>query len=298
MYWVLKSFEFFIGLLSLRTAIRVGQGLGWMAGSIVRFRRREVQQTLRQCFPEKPESEIQSIARNMYLHLGGGVTELFWYCRRGTQSFAPRMIYSEEQTALVNDLMSRGKGVLVCTAHIGNFELFGTFAALFGYPITAVVKPIKNAGVQRFWDEQRDTLMFDVLPWRTSFRDILRKLKANELVAMIMDQNTIRSQGVFVDFFGRPASTTPGLAILAAQSGTPVLPAFMVQRSNFKHEMVFGDVIEPPTNKTPETIQAFTQQYTSIIESWVREYPEQWIWLHRRWRTQAKPDSEGVDETA
>jgi KDO2-lipid IV(A) lauroyltransferase len=297
MYWILKSLEYVIGALPMRTAIRTGQALGWFAGSVIRFRRREVEQTLRTCFPNKSDEDIRSTARNMYLHLGGSATELFWYCRRGTGAFAPQMIFSKEQSALVEELKARNKGVLVLTAHIGNFELFGTFAALFGHSVTAVVKPIKNAGVQRFWNEQRDTLRFDVLPWRSSYRECVRKLRNNEMVAMIMDQNTVRSQGVFVDFFDRPACTTQGLALLASQSGAPVLPAFMVQRENFKHELVFSEVIEPPPDKSPETIQTYTQKYTAVIESWIREYPEQWIWLHRRWRTQPKPEPESIHET-
>ena len=114
-----------------------------------------------------------------------------------------------------------------------------------------------------------------------------------------MDQNQTRSRGVFVDFFDRSASTSPGLAILSAQTGAPVLPAFMIHRANFKHEMVTYPAIEPPPDKSPESIHAFTQQYTAVIEDVVRKYPEQWIWLHRRWRTQAiddTPEPEASDD--
>lgn len=297
MYWFLKSLKYAIGALPLRIAVRAGQGLGWVAGSAVRFRRREVEQTLRTCFPEKSEDDLRMIARNMYLHLGGSTAELFWYCRRGMDTFTPRMLFTAEQAQQMDALKAQGRGILLLTAHIGNFELFGSFGALTGHPITAVVKPIKNAGVQRFWNEQRNNLGFEVLPWRTSFRECLRKLRNNEVVGMIMDQNTIRSQGIFVDFFGRPASTTRGLAILAARSGAPVLPSFMVQRANFEHEIIFNEVIEPPPDTSPETIHAYTQKYTSVIEAWVREYPEQWIWLHRRWRTQPKPEIDSSHET-
>jgi KDO2-lipid IV(A) lauroyltransferase len=111
---------------------------------------------------------------------------------------------------------------------------------------------------------------------------------------MIIDQNMTRNEGIFVEFFGKNASTSPGLAYMAAQSKAPVIPAFMCRKPDGRHVLKFQPELEPPEDRTPESIHEATQRYTKIIEDAIREAPEQWIWMHRRWKTQPKGDTSSI----
>lgn len=115
-------------------------------------------------------------------------------------------------------------------------------------------------------------------------------LKRGEIVAIVLDQNTKRDYGIFVDFMGRPACTSPGLAILAAQTGTPVYPFYATRAPDGSHDVTMMPPLDPPTDKSREAMHDATQRYTKVLEDIIREHPENWMWLHKRWRTQAKPD--------
>jgi KDO2-lipid IV(A) lauroyltransferase len=108
----------------------------------------------------------------------------------------------------------------------------------------------------------------------------------------MLDQNMTRTEGVFVDFFGRPACTTPGLAYLAAQSQAPVVPIFLLRNPDHRHTFRVLPVIDPPPDRQPDTMREYTQRYTAVLEGVIREHPDQWIWIHRRWRTQPASGSD------
>jgi KDO2-lipid IV(A) lauroyltransferase len=190
------------------------------------------------------------------------------------------------------EALARKKGVLVLTAHIGNWDLMGLWAAS-QLPLTIISKEIKNRSLNAFWMEKRKHHGLRIVPARDSYRACLRVLKAGECLGFVLDQNMTRPNGIFVEFFGRPASTTPGLAALSAHTGAPVLPVFMVRRADGRHEVKVLPLLEPPATRKADAIAEATQRYTRIIEDVIRQHPDQWIWMHRRWRTQRLPSSTG-----
>ena len=123
------------------------------------------------------------------------------------------------------------------------------------------------------------------IPSHNAYRASVRALRNHELVGFMMDQNRPNPQGVYVDFFGRKASTTPGLAFMAAQTGAPVVPVFMRRTPAGRHVLEVRPILEPPPDRKEETLRAFTAACTKIIEAEIRRHPAQWLWLHKRWKS-------------
>lgn len=292
MYRVFKVLEGLIGRLSLDAATAVGGGVGRMVGLLAGNRRREALNALKLSLPDLTPQDRQHVVRDMYRNLGRGFAEVFWYGARGTSSFADHMAVSPEDAKTVRNLKEDYGGFLILTAHLGNLELFATLALQFDLPMTAVVKRIRGEGASRYWTEKRHQLGVKTLPVKASFRECIQTVRGGETVAMVMDQHQPPHQGVMVDFFGRRASTSPGLAVLSAMTQAAVLPAFMVREGRTRHRLVLRPLIESPPDKSKETIRAYTQKYNDVLEDVIGTYPDQWIWMHRRWKAASLTEEE------
>ncbi len=184
--------------------------------------------------------------------------------------------------------LAKGKGVLALTAHIGNWELLMLAAGVLGIPMSAVYRPFDFKPLDRFFSQVRARYGAKLYPKSRAMRKILRSMQDNELVGFLLDQNTHVHAGVFVDFFGKPACTHKGMAELALRMGAPVISAFLVREKNgFRVE--FGPEIPliRTGDKDMDVIQN-TSQYSKTIESMILRYPDQWFWVHRRWKTKPK----------
>ena len=219
----------------------------------------------------------------MYANLGMNLVEVFRLGKVTDEFLRANIDIEGEEYA--REALARNKGAVILTAHMGNWDLLCTVVPRLGYPLTVISKDIKNEGLNEFWMNIRQKFGVKFVPAHHSYRACLTALRKNELIGFILDQNMIRTEGVFVDFFGKPACTTPGMAYMSAQSGAPVVPVFMLRRENGRHLVKVLPLIDPPPNREPEVIREFTQRYTKIIEEMIRQYPDQWIWIHRRWRT-------------
>jgi Kdo2-lipid IVA lauroyltransferase/acyltransferase len=284
MKWLLRAFTGFLSALPLSWALAIGRGLGWVYGNVIRYHRKEALDALQRAFPGQPVSELKGIRSRMYRNLGMNLVEL---CRlpRATDTYLSGHIgwVNEEH---VRNALAGGKGLIALTGHIGNWDLLCTVTPRRGYPLTIITKDIKNAAVNEFWMNLRHRYGLKYVPAHNSYRECLKTLKRNESVGFILDQNMTRDEGIFVDFFGRSACTSPGLAFMSAQSGAPVVPVWIVRCEGGRHEVHFLPPIEPPPDRKPETVREYTQKYTAVLEQIIRQQPDQWIWIHRRWRTQ------------
>lgn len=271
-------------MLPYSAILRMGAGLGWLLGRVIRHRRTLVLKTLAACLPERTDAERVQIANGMYRHLSTMMLECLYFTGNKTARFIDLVdVVGQEH---VEPLRARSKGALVLLGHIGNWELMGLAATLLWQPVNVVVKTMSNKAVNDYWRALREKAGLRLLPRDDAMRDCIKALRRNEVVALILDQNMRRHRGIFVDFFGRTACTTPGLAFLAAVSKTPVLPAYLIRKPNGRHELTIGPAIEPPPDREDESIRAATQRYTKELEDIIRAHPEQWTWLHNRWRTQ------------
>ena len=267
--------------------MRRGAVLGWFYGHVIRHRRAEALAALRRSLPELSASAATAELNGMYRNLALNLLEILRMYGGATEELDKIMTIEGED--IIRTALQNGRGAMILTAHLGNFDLLGMFASNRGYPLTIVSKKIKQATANRVWYALRERFGINVLFAHNAARGCLKALRANSLVGFMLDQNRPREQGVFVQFFGRPASTTPGLAVLASQAQAPVIPVFLTRRKDGTHHLRILPLIEPPPDRSPATILSYTQRYTSIIEDQIRAQPSQWIWIHRRWKAQPQP---------
>ncbi len=264
--------------------MRMGARWGWCLGSVFRFRRNLALQAMASAFPEKTLPELNNMANAMYRNMGMNLAESL---RMGTigKDFMDAHVDAADAEKFLQ-VFRQGRGVVALAAHIGNFDLLCLASGLAGIPLTIISKELKPKHLNDYWMAARTRFGLKVVPHHNSARGCLRVLRNKGVLGFVLDQNMKRKEGIFVDFFGRPACTSPGLAVLSSQAGAPVVPIFIIRRPDNGHKIIVHDPLEPPRDRAPETIQQATQLYTRIIEDMVRQYPEQWFWVHRRWKTQ------------
>jgi KDO2-lipid IV(A) lauroyltransferase len=176
----------------------------------------------------------------------------------------------------------------VLTAHFGNWELLPVLGARLKYPCGYVYRPLRSAALEKFLVRTRTRFGGVKIPKKRSFRKILKFLEQKGLVFLLMDQNVGRRTGVFAPFFNQPASTNKGLALLAMKTGSPVVPIFFLREETGFRGLILPEVPLVQTGDKEKDIEANTLAYNRVIESVVRRYPEQWFWVHRRWKTKSK----------
>lgn len=284
----LRALRAWMSRCDLARALARGRRAGGLLEHLIRYHRRDAFDALRRAFPGEPETRIRRIVRDMYEHLGMTLAESLRLLDEPIGQIKARIEWRGIE--ILERERASGRGVCLLTAHAGNWELACAVLPLFGLPVTIVAKPIRGRALAEYVRGVRTRFGLQVLPSRNSYRDCLRALRRNDLLGFVLDQNMTRYEGVFVDFFGRPACTTPGLAHIAARSGARIVPAFAERREDGRHVIHVHPPLDPPPDTEPETLRAATQEYTKRIEDHVRAFPDQWIWIHRRWRTVPRPD--------
>jgi len=235
-------------------------------------------------FPEKTLPEITGIAKNVYLNLGTVAAEFFEipYLTEENMSEWVKFEGLENYTRA----LSKKKGILFYTGHLGNWELGGTCFGLQGMGVNVIYRALDNPLLEDFVAWFRTHTGHKVIPKGGAARKIVKLLKKNEMIGILIDQNVSWREGVFVDFFGRPASTTTGLAALALQTEAPVIPVFIVRLEDETYKIIIYEEVEiTKTDDYEADLFENTQRLTCIIEDLVRKYPDQYFWLHQRWKT-------------
>jgi KDO2-lipid IV(A) lauroyltransferase len=191
----------------------------------------------------------------------------------------------------LRDAVARGKGVVAVSAHLGNWELGAACIGFLGFPVTWLLRPIENPFIQDALNWIRSTAGIRVVTKWGGLKEALHVLRRGEFVAMLVDQDA-RDQGVFVPFFGREASTLKSPALLSLRTGAPILPfvARREARGKFTLEFAEGFVAEN-TGDQEKDLERATARFTAVLEAWIRRSPEQWLWIHRRWKTQRSDEA-------
>ncbi len=263
----------------------MGAALGAFAFGVVPRLRRVGMQNLEIAFPSSTPAERDRILRALYRNLGWQLAEFCkmpGYTRQNTQH---TMRYEGLERYLA--AKEKGKGVLILTGHLGAWELSSFYHSLMGYPMSMVIRRLDNPKVDRLVNGIRCLHGNQVLHKDDFARALLSAMRKGESVGILMDTNMTPPQGVFVDFFGRQACTASGLARVALKTGAAVLPGFMLwEPAENRYVLHFGEEIPiTATDDDQADILAVTQRLTTELESWIRRYPEQWLWVHRRWKT-------------
>ena len=240
---------------------------------------------LEMAFPEKSEKERKRILRAEFTSLGRQLAELCQFPRYTPENIDEVVIY--EQLGNYERAYERRKGVLFLTAHFGGWELSAFAHSLHGHRVNIVMRPMDNPYLDGMLQSYRTMHGNKVVPKDDFVRGLLAAMKAGETVGILMDTNMTPPQGVFVDFFGIPACTASGLARIALRTDAAVVPVFTIwDESLRKYRLCFDPALElVRTGDLEADIVTNTQNFTKVIEGYVRQYPEQWLWVHRRWKT-------------
>ena len=241
---------------------------------------------LRQSFPDWDEARVQATARGVYAHFATVLLDILWMEGRPVGG-AARAGRRRGPRAPDRSARAGPSGSSRPSAHLGNWEFQGvTTAPLIG-PSAVVARPLDNPALDRRLVAFRASTGNIVIYKQKALAQVLKNLREGRVVGIVVDQNVQAKDGIFVRFFGRPACTTTVAAALALKTGCPIVPARCVLRGDGRYRMVYGPPVAwSSSGRRDEDLARLTQDITSIIEGWVRETPEQWLWLHRRWKTQ------------
>jgi len=239
---------------------------------------------LRRSFPEKDIKEIIGIAKGVYRHFAIVAAEFFdlpYITRENINQWVEVEGMENYQAA-----MAKSKGALSIVAHFGNWELMTIAIPLYLKPMYIVYRPLDNPVIDNMVEYVRTMNGNVLIPKGGSGKKVMELLKENHIIGILSDQNVAAYEGVFVDYFGRPACTGVGLAVMAMRSGAPVVPAFMARQKSGKYKLILKPAIDVVcTDDYNADLVVNTQRFTKIVEEIVREYPDQWFWFHQRWKT-------------
>lgn len=274
-----------VRLLPRWLAIKGGKTVGALAYAVLPHLRRHAEANLRLAFPELSEAERQRIKRGTFRTLGRLLGEVSQFPKLNRQNIKSVVSY----VGLENYLKAKasGRGVILLTGHIGAWELSVFAHSIYGHPMSFLARRVDNPLVEQLAETNRTRFGNRSIDKKNSVREVLKTLKSGGVVGILADLNASREEGVFCDFFGIPACTTAGVATLALRTGALVVPGYIVWDEASKiHRLHFEPPVETiNTGNRDEDVQANTANYTKVIESIVRRYPDQWLWIHRRWRT-------------
>ena len=284
--WVfLKS----IGALPRPLARVAGISLAWIVYLLHRKLRRVGKRNLELVFPEKTRQERAKILRGVFTSLGRQLAEVCLYRRYTRENVSKIVVYEGFEN--YERALARRKGVLFLTAHLGAWELSAFAHSLYGYPLGVLMRPLDNPYLDRLAREYR-TRHGNKTVDKDFARGLIAAMRKGETVGVLMDTNMIASQGVFVDFFGIQACTASGIARVALRTDAAVVPGFTIWDPMLKKYRLRFDPAAKliRTGNTEADVVANTTLFTKIIEDYVRRYPDQWLWVHRRWKT--RPEGE------
>lgn len=267
----------------------MGRRLGKIAYCFDLEHRRAALENLHIAFGrEKSEREIRSIAKKHFQNLGMMAVEFFRLPHMDVKEFQEKV--KIEGLEICKKAFDNKKGVLLLLSHFGNWELMGLMSKLLGTSIAVVARPMKkNKNVNRLVGEIRKGTGLEVIPTEKASRKVMRVLSENRMAGILIDQRAKRSEGVSIDFFGKKAPSTPALAVLAMRTGAPVVPVFMVRNGSRRHLLLIQNPLHlANTGNIKKDVETNTQLMNRTLESMIRQYPEQWFWVHRRWERKKK----------
>ena len=274
-----------IGLLPRPVARAIGITLGLTVYALHGRLRRVGLRNLALAFPEMADSERRRLLRGEFISLGRQLAEVCLFPRYTRENVSRTIVYDGFEN--FERAYARGQGVLFLTGHIGAWELSAFAHSLNGHPLSIVMRSLDNPYIDRLLQSYRTMHGNRTVDKDDFVRGLLGAMRAGETVGILMDTNMTPPQGVFVDFFGVPACTASGLARIALRTDAAVVPGFTVwDAKQRKYILRFEPAVELIRTADNEAdIVANTAKFTNAMEEIIRQYPDQWLWVHRRWKT-------------
>jgi KDO2-lipid IV(A) lauroyltransferase len=286
-YILLRLLVCVVQSLSLKTATSLAHGLAWLAFRVDRRHRQVARENLRQAFPGRySDPETDALVRAVYRHFCTLMVEIVHLPRKLHTNNWRRHLELEGGREIVSCLLS-GRPLLIVTGHFGNWELAGYALGLLGFTTHAIARPLDNPYVDDFLRRFREATGQRILAKKGDFEQMTALLAQGGVIATLADQDA-GQRGLFVDFFGRPASTHKAIALLALEYRVPLVVVGVQKVGEpLRYRIVVGDLIRPEEyTQQPDAIRAITQRFTTALEGIIRTAPEQYFWLHNRWKHQ------------
>jgi KDO2-lipid IV(A) lauroyltransferase len=277
----------FSGLAKLdwKTACAIGERIGELGYRPLGIRRHVVERQIASAFPEKSEEEVTRIARGAYRHLGRNAVEAALISSRGPQGVL-ELVERVDGWEHIEAARAGGRAAIGVAAHHGNWEMLGGFLAAKGLAPEVVVRGMANRLFEDYLNANRAKLGITVVHDTQAVRHMTKALRSGHFMCLLADQGVLGLASSFVPFFGKPAKTPRGFAVFALRFEVSVVFMDMLRLPNGKFRAVFEPIEIERTGEREKDIDAMVARYSQVLEKWVREYPEQYFWQHRRWRRQ------------
>lgn len=280
---LLKALSFVLGHIPARAAGLFGAALGAAAYRLFSRHRRTALENLERAFRDAAPAWREATARLLFRNLGRMFFEfnrMAWMKKGDIEK-----LVEFRGLEKIDEALKKNKGVLLITAHYGNWELLHAALGHMGYPLELVVRRLDSPVFEEFVRWVRTRSGISIVYKVKAMLPLVRRLNANAVAVILVDQNSVRQEGVFVDYFGVAAATNRGPALLVSKTASPVLPIFIV-RDGARHRVEVGDEVGTiDTGDRDGDVAVNTAAFTKAIEKAVRAHPEQWFWVHRRWKT-------------
>lgn len=236
----------------------------------------------------KNKKEIKKIALEVFENTGKNFADVARFTK-----LTPKVIDGIVQAQGIKHLdlaCKKGNGVIGLTGHIGNFELLAGYLSLKGYKLSVIGREVYDPRLNRLLVRNRESVGLENISSSDDMKEIINVLKSKRILGVLADQDSSRVKGTFVNFFGKPARTPVGPAVLHLKFKSPLVPMFILRNENEKYKIIVKSELkfQPCGDKNIDIIE-LTQKYTEVLEEIIRKYPSQWLWMHKRWKS--KPTS-------
>ena len=285
-YRIVSTFGWVCRCLPRKWALRLGRGLGMLYYYLIKKRRQIALSNLQLAFGSRfTDSQRTEICKASFINVGKTCVEFLRFPKLNPETLWHEV--SVEGAENLHAALAGGKGVIVFLPHFGNWELLSqVYGALIPDRAKAIALPLKNARLNTYIWRHREQMRLKLIPRKRAIRETLRALKKNEAVGFFADQNA-GPEGVFVNFLGKPASAARGPVTLALKTGAPILFSLSIRQPDDRHHVYISPPIYPnPSDDFQRDVQTYTTQLLEYLETYIHRYPEQWLWLHNRWKTQ------------
>ena len=284
LYYIGRAVAFIFTIIPLRIGLAIASAVGILIfHGLPRYRNLTID-NLRYAFgSEKSDEELKDIAKRVFQNLGKNAVELV-NLPKFNKARMDKFVRFRNRERL-DKAYEKGKGIIVLTAHFGSWELMAAALRENGCPGVTIGRRIYFKKYDDFLNKLRRSRDVEVIYRDESPRKMLKTLKKNWIVGIVADQDVDSVDGVFVNFFGRPAYTPSGPVVLARASGAVLLPVFIIREGNW-HTIAIEEPVElADTGNKEADLISNTQKWSNVVESYIRKYPDQWVWMHRRWKT-------------
>lgn len=281
-YYFVKLLSWLVCMLPRSIRNSIGNFVGTLCWPLVPSRRKRMAIDNAVAALGVSRSEAESLVKHSAVRFGRMFMEVLCFPKLNRNNIRSHVIMLGESNLW--KALEHGRGAVLATAHSGNWELLGAALGLYGFPIVGVAQKQTNAAMDRFINEYR-TMTGIHVTYKSGVREMIQLLGQGKVIGLLMDQDA-KEQGIFVEFFGRTASTASGAAALARMKDAPIVPAFITENADGTHTAI----LHPPvwvtkTDDRDHDLFTATQQLTTIVEDHVRVHPHEWFWLHNRWKT-------------